>query len=137
MRSSETYSEHCPLLAGQAVIDSVEGDEEPCWASPSPGFKEKLVAVVPYIETDVLRFDVIAGITAQGFHRLCGLSDPVAVAWRSDKVASRNGWAARLAKVAKVSEATVYNRRDLWRDKFRIDIAFPLQLYSDILASGP
>jgi hypothetical protein len=94
------------------------------------------VWLVPYIETNVLHFDVIAGITAQGFHELCGLSDPVAVAWRSDKVASRNGWAARLAKVAKVSEATVYNRRDLWRDKFRIDIAFPLQLYSDILHFG-
>ena len=94
------------------------------------------VWLVPYIETDVLRFDVIAGITAQGFHQLCGLSDPVAVAWRSDKVASRKGWAARLAKVAKVSEATVYNRRDLWRDKYRIDIAFPLQLYSDILQFG-
>src|SRR5260370_38456037 len=40
MRSSETYSEHCPLLAGQAVIDSVEGDEEPCWASPPPGSKK-------------------------------------------------------------------------------------------------
>ncbi len=94
------------------------------------------VWLVPYIETDVLHFDVIAGITAQGFHRLCGLSDPVAMAWRSDKVASRNGWAARLAKVAKVSEPTVYNRRDLWRDKFRIDIRFPLQLYSDILHFG-
>ena len=67
---------------------------------------------------------------------MCGLSDPVAVAWRSDKVASRNGWAARLAKVAKVSEATVYNRRNLWRDKFGIDITFPLQLYSDILQFG-
>ncbi len=92
--------------------------------------------LIPFIEHDVLHFDVIAGITAQGFHRLCGLSDPVAMAWRSDKVASRNGWAARLAKVAKVSEATVYNRRDLWRDKFRIDIRFPLQLYSDILHFG-
>ena len=94
------------------------------------------VWLVPYIETDVLRFDVIAGITAQGLHRLCALSDPVAVAWRSDKVASRNGWAVRLARVAKVSEATVYNRRDTWRDKFRINIAFPLQLYSDILHFG-
>ena len=94
------------------------------------------VWLVPYIETDVLHFDVIAGITAQGFHRLCGLSDPVAVAWRSDKVASRDGWAARLAKVAKVSVATVYNRRVLWRDRFQIDIASPLQLYSDILHFG-
>jgi hypothetical protein len=92
--------------------------------------------LVPYIETDVLRFDVIAGITAEGFHQVCGLSDPVAVAWRSDKVASRNSWAARLAKAAKVSEATVYNRRVLWWDNFRIDIMFPLQLYSDILQFG-
>jgi hypothetical protein len=94
------------------------------------------VWLVPYIETDVLHFDVIAGITAQGFHRLCGLTDPVAVAWRSDKFASRNGWAARLAKVAKVSEATVYTRRQLWRDEVRIDIACPLQLYGDILHFG-
>lgn len=94
------------------------------------------VWLVLYIETNVLHFDVIAGITAPGFHQLCSLSDPVAVAWGSDKVASRNGWAARLAKAATVSEATVYNRRDLWRAKFRIDIAFPLQLYSDILQFG-
>jgi hypothetical protein len=92
--------------------------------------------LIPFIEHDVLHFDLIADITANHFHQLCRMNDRVAVAWRCDKVASREGWAARLGKIAKVSDATVYNRRDLWRDKLRIDIAFPLQLYSDILHFG-
>jgi hypothetical protein len=94
------------------------------------------VWLLPFIEHDVLHFDLIAHINANHFHQLCRLSDPVAVAWRCDKVASREGWAARLGKIAKVSDATVYNWRDLWRDKLGIDIAFPLQLYSDILHFG-
>jgi hypothetical protein len=94
------------------------------------------VWLIPYIETDVLRFNLIAGITAEGFHRLCGMSDPVAVAWRSDKIASSEGWARRLSEIAKVSEPTVYNRRALWRKEVGIDIASPLQLYSDILHFG-
>jgi hypothetical protein len=32
--------------------------------------------------------------------------------------------------------ATPGTRRQLWRDEVRIDIAFPLQLYSDILHFG-
>ena len=43
--------------------------------------------LVPYVEDDVLHFDVIAGITAEALHRMRGLRDPVAEAWR--KVQSR------------------------------------------------
>jgi len=94
------------------------------------------VWLVPYIEDDVLHFDVIAGITADGLHRMLGVRDPVAVAWRRDGVETRERWAGRLAKAAKCSISTVYNRRDLWRDQLGIDIAFPPQLYSDVLHFG-
>ncbi len=94
------------------------------------------VWLVPYIEQDVLHFDIIAGITADGLHWMRGMPDAVAEAWRKDKLLSRDGWADRLAKAAKCSVSTVYNRRDLWRDKVGIDIAFPLQLYADVLHFG-
>jgi hypothetical protein len=37
---------------------------------------------------------------------------------------------------AKCSVATVYNRRDLWRNEIGIDIAFPPQLVIDVLHFG-
>jgi hypothetical protein len=67
---------------------------------------------------------------------MLGLRDPVAVAWRSDSTVSRDGWAERLAKAAKCSPPTVYNRRALWKTKLGIDIAQPLQLYADVLHFG-
>ena len=45
------------------------------------------VWLVPFIEDDVMHFDVIAGITAEALHQMRGLRDPVAEAWR--KVRSR------------------------------------------------
>jgi hypothetical protein len=32
-----------------------------------------------------------------------------------------------------LAEDVVYNRRDKWREEYGIDIAFPLQMFSDIL----
>lgn len=83
------------------------------------------VWLVPYIEDDVLHFDVIAGITADGLHRMRGLRDPVAEAWRKLPGEPGENWAQRLAKAAKCSVATVYSRRELWRKEIGIDIAFP------------
>jgi hypothetical protein len=79
--------------------------------------------LVPYIEDDVLHFDVIAGITAEGLHRMRGLRDQVAQAWLKVRVAAG-------------APSTVYNRRELWRKEIGIDIAFPPQLYSDVLHFG-
>ena len=92
--------------------------------------------LVPFVETELLHFDVVASITTQGYHALLALNDKVAVAWRSDKTPGAGDWANRLAKVAGCTRATVYNRRDQWRKKYGIDIAYPLQMYSDILYYG-
>ena len=94
------------------------------------------VWLVPYIEDDVLHFDVIAGITADRLHRMLGLRDPVAEAWRKVRLEDRERWAERLAQAAKCSVATVYSRRELWRNEIGIDIAFPLQLVVDVLHFG-
>jgi hypothetical protein len=94
------------------------------------------VWLVPYIEDDVLHFDVIAGITADGLHRMRGLRDPVAEAWRKVRVETGENWADRLAQAAKCSTSTVYNRRDLWRNEIGIDIEFPPQLVIDVLHFG-
>ena len=92
--------------------------------------------LVPFVEQQVLHLDVVAGITTEGYHALLALPDKVAVAWRSDKTPSAGGWAGRLAQVAGCTRSTVYNRRDKWRQKYGIDIARPLQMYSDILYFG-
>ena len=92
--------------------------------------------LVPYVEDDVLHFDVIAGITADALHRMRGLRDPVAEAWRKVQVDADENWAERLAKAAKSSVATVYSRRELWRNEIGIDIAFPPQLVIDVLHFG-
>jgi hypothetical protein len=94
------------------------------------------VWLVPYIEDDVLHFDVIAGITAHALHRMRGLRDPVAEAWRKVRVDASENWAERLAQAAKCSVATVYSRRDLWWKEIGIDIAFPPQLVIDVLHFG-
>jgi hypothetical protein len=94
------------------------------------------VWLIPYIETDILHFDVIAGITAEGFHRALALRDPVALAWRSFKIASSVGWADRLAEAAKCSPATVYNRRAALKAALGIDFALPFQFYADVLHMG-
>ncbi len=57
----------------------------------------------------------------------------VAVAWRSDPTPGADNWAGRLARVAGCTRSTVYNRRAKWRRVYGIDIASPLQMYSDIL----
>ena len=54
---------------------------------------------------------------------------------RSEVDAGEN-WAERLAEAAKCSVATVYSRRDLWWNEIGINIAFPPQLYSDVLHFG-
>jgi hypothetical protein len=92
--------------------------------------------LVPFVEKEVLHLDVVAGITTRGYHSMLALNDPVADAWRSDPTPGAGNWAGRLAKVAGCKRSTVYNRRDEWREKYGIDIAFPLQMYSDILWFG-
>jgi hypothetical protein len=94
------------------------------------------VWLIPFIEDEVLHFDVIANITGEGFHRMIGVPDRVAEAWRKSRAPSTDGWADRLAKAAKCSLSTIYNRRDQYRELFGIDIAFPLQLYGDVLHFG-
>jgi hypothetical protein len=94
------------------------------------------VWIVPYIQDEILHFDVIARINSKGFHRLLDSPDPVAAAWRSDKGDSSENWAERLAKAAGVSVATAYARRDLWWKDFGIDIKYPVQFYSDVLHFG-
>ena len=69
-------------------------------------------------------------------HALLALNDPVAVAWRSDPTPGAGNWAGRLARIAGCTRSTVYNRRDEWWQTYGIDIARPLQLYSDILYYG-
>ena len=92
--------------------------------------------LVPYVEDDVLHFDVIAGITADALHRMRGLRDPVAEAWRKVRVDAGENWAERLARAAKCSVATVYSRRDVWWNEIGTNIAFPLQLVIDVLHFG-
>jgi hypothetical protein len=92
--------------------------------------------LVPFVEEHVLHNDVIAGITMRGYHAMLGLGDPIAAAWRSDPKPGVGDWAVRLARIAGCKRSTVYNRRDeLWRT-YRIDIKYPLQMYSDILYYG-
>jgi len=92
--------------------------------------------LVPHVEKEVLHFDVIASITTEGYHSLLRLNDKVAVAWRSDSAPDAGNWAGRFAKVAGCARATVYNRRNKWWQLYGIDIARPLQMYSDILYFG-
>jgi hypothetical protein len=92
--------------------------------------------LVPFAEKDILHFDVIARITADGLHRMLELRDPVAQAWRRDKDVSGKDWAARLAEAAKCSPSTVYTRRGLWWKEHKINIALPQQFYSDVLHFG-
>ena len=92
--------------------------------------------LVPFVEQEVLHLDVVAGITTRGYHALLALNDQVAAAWRSDPTPGAGNWAGRLAQVAGCTRSTVYNRRDKWRQKYGIDIAHPLQMYSDILYFG-
>ncbi len=87
-------------------------------------------------DQEVLHLDVVAGITTRGYHALLALTDPVAAAWRSDPTPGARDWAGRLARVAGCTPSTVYNRRDEWRQEYGIDIARPLQMYSDILYYG-
>jgi hypothetical protein len=92
--------------------------------------------LVPFVEQEVLDFDVIAHMTTEGYHALLALKDKVAVAWRSDPTPGAGNWAGRLASASGCARATVYNRRDKWRKKYGIDIAYPLQMYSDVLYFG-
>jgi hypothetical protein len=89
--------------------------------------------LVPFVEQEVLQLDVVAGITTRGYYALLALRDKVAAAWRSDPRPGAGNWAGRLARVAGCTRSTVYNRRDKWRREYGIDIARPLQMYSDIL----
>jgi hypothetical protein len=92
--------------------------------------------LVPFVEKHVLHNDVIAGITTRGYHALLALNDPVAAAWRSDPTPGAGNWAGRLARIAGCARATVFNRRNEWRHTYGIDIAYPLQMFSDILYFG-
>ena len=92
--------------------------------------------LVPFVEQEVLHLDVVASITIRGYYALLALNDPVAVAWRSDPTPGAGDWAGRLARIAGCTRSTVYNRRDKWWHDYGIDIAYPLQMYSDILYFG-
>jgi hypothetical protein len=92
--------------------------------------------LVPFVEQEVLHLDVVAGITTVGYHALLALKDKVAVAWRSDPTPGASDWAGRLARIAGCTRSTVYNRREEWWQLYGIDIAYPLQMYSDILYFG-
>ena len=92
--------------------------------------------LVPYVEQQVLHLDVIADMTTEGYHALLALNDKVAVAWRSDPTPGARNWAGRLARAAGCKRSTVYNRREAWWQEYGIDIARPLQMYSDILYFG-
>jgi hypothetical protein len=92
--------------------------------------------LVPYIEQQVLRFDVIAAITSKGFHQLLALDDKVAEAWRTDPTPGAEDWAGRYALASGCARATVYNRQAKFRKTCGIDIAYPLALYRDILFFG-
>ena len=92
--------------------------------------------LVPFVEKEVLQCDVIAGIANEGYQSLLALNDKVADAWRSDPAPGAADWAGRLAQLSGRARATIYNRRDAWRKKYGIDIAKPLQMYSDILYFG-
>jgi hypothetical protein len=92
--------------------------------------------LIPFVEKHVLHLDVVASITTRGYHALYALDDEVAAAWRSDPTPGASDWAGRLARIAGCQRSTVYNRRDEWRQKYGIDIARPLQMYSDILYFG-
>jgi hypothetical protein len=92
--------------------------------------------LVPFVEEHVLHNDVIANITMRGYHALLELDDPIAAAWRTDPKPGARNWAGRLARIAGCKRSTVYNRRDEWWQEYRIDIAYPLQMYSDILYYG-
>jgi hypothetical protein len=92
--------------------------------------------LVPFVEKHVLHNDVIANITMPRYHAMLALDDEVAAAWRSDPKPGARNWAGRFARIAGCQRSTVYNRRDeLWQEH-RIDIAYPLQMYSDILYYG-
>jgi len=92
--------------------------------------------LVPFVEQKVLHLDVVAAITTRGYHSLLALKDKVAVAWRSDPTPGARNWAGRLARAAGCTRSTVYNRREAWWQEYGIDIARPLQMYSDILYFG-
>ena len=92
--------------------------------------------LVPFVEQQLLHFDVVASITTEGYYALLALPDKVAVAWRSDPTPGARDWAGRLARIAGCKRSTVYNRRDEWRQTYGIDIARPLQMYSDIMYYG-
>jgi hypothetical protein len=92
--------------------------------------------LVPFVEQKVLHLDVVASITTEGYYALLALQDPIALAWRSDPTPGAADWAGRLARAAGCKRSTVYNRRETWRKKYGIDIAYPLQMYSDILYFG-
>jgi len=92
--------------------------------------------LVPFIERQVLHFDVIAAITSKGFHELLALEDEVAEAWRTDPIPGADDWAGRFASTARCSKATVYSRQAKWREAHGIDISRPFALYRDILFFG-
>jgi hypothetical protein len=89
--------------------------------------------------------DVITGFAVQKYEEFLRLQDSVAVAWRSAKPADINDpdhligkkWALTLAEKASVSLQTVYNRRLLWLERYRIDIKLPNAYYYGVLYFGP
>ena len=89
--------------------------------------------LVPFVEKQVLHLDVIAGITTRGLSRAARAQRQGRRCLALRPNAGRGRLGGRLAKVAGCTRSTVYNRRDKWRKMYGIDIARPLQMYSDIL----
>jgi hypothetical protein len=101
--------------------------------------------LIPYVLRDILHLDVITGFTLERYQEFLQSNDSVAVAWRSAKHADLNDpddlkgkkWAPTLAQKANVSLQTVYNRRQLWLERYGIDIKLPHAYYYGVLYYGP
>jgi hypothetical protein len=88
--------------------------------------------LVPFFLNDVLQLPSIVCCTPEGLRAVEGLSHHVAKAWIKDKSRETKGWAERLAKAAKCSVQSVYERRDEWQKTYGINIEIPHASYRDL-----
>jgi hypothetical protein len=95
--------------------------------------------LVPYMINNILRLNLITGLTRDNFHRFVTLhlDDEIIAAWRVDETAESRGWVGRLAEKAGCSIQTVYTRRKEWLNDYGIDIMVPYAFYRDLLFFGP
>jgi hypothetical protein len=84
-----------------------------------------------------LDLDLLGTVTRDDFHRLANLKDELAIAWCKDQWNAKENCVKRLAKRSGYGKQTIYNRRNEWIEKYRIDISKPFQFYCDVLFYGP